>query len=236
MQHKTAKRTTIRDVAKAAGVSPITASRAMQGSDLVRPRTREKVVNAARKLDYIPNLAAGTLATNASHLVAVILPNMSNSIFADTLQSISDSLRDSGYQLLVGYSDNSPDQEESLVRTFLSRRADAIVLTGHVHSEQTNTLLKRADIPIVEMWSLNDEPLGACVGISNFGAAFSMTEYLLEKGYRNIGFIGGLLENNDRTQSRLDGYRAMPFLPRQTLSPSARFWNVTARANAYRGM
>ncbi len=208
MRHRNNKRATIRDVAKVAGVSPITASRAMQNSTKVRPATRQKVVDAARQLDYIPNLAAGTLATNASHLVAVILPNMSNSIFADTLQSISDSLRDSGYQLLVGYSDNSPELEESLVRTFLSRRADAIVLTGHVHSDQTNALLKSAAIPIVEMWSLNDEPLGACVGISNFDAAYSMTDYLFGKGHRKIGFIGGLLENNDRTQSRLDGYRA----------------------------
>ncbi len=208
MRHRNDKRATIRDVAKVAGVSPITASRAMQNSGKVRPATRQKVVDAARQLDYIPNLAAGTLATNASHLVAVILPNMSNSIFADTLQSISDSLRDSGYQLLVGYSDNSPELEESLVRTFLSRRADAIVLTGHVHSDQTNALLKSAAIPIVEMWSLNDEPLGACVGISNFDAAYSMTDYLCGKGHQKVGFIGGLLKNNDRTQSRLDGYRA----------------------------
>lgn len=208
MRHRNEKRATIRDVARAAGVSPITASRAIQGSDVVRPRTREKVVRAASELNYIPNLAAGTLSTNASHLVAVILPNMSNSIFADTLQSISDSLRDSGYQLLVGYSDNSPELEESLVRTFLSRRADAIVLTGHVHSSDTNALLKSADVPIVEMWSLSDNPLGSCVGISNFDAAYSMTDYLYRKGYRNIGFIGGLLKNNDRTQSRLEGYRA----------------------------
>jgi len=208
MQDRNGRRATIRDVAKAAGVSPITASRAMQGSGLVRPGTMEKVVRAAKQLDYIPNLAAGTLSTNASHLVAVILPNMSNSIFADTLQSISDSLRDSGYQLLVGYSDNSPELEESLVRTFLSRRADAIVMTGHVHSEETNTLLGRAGVPIVEMWSLNDNPLDTCVGISNFDAARSMTDYLVTKGHRHIAFIGGLLENNDRTQSRLDGYRA----------------------------
>ena len=208
MRPRNEKRATIRDVAKVAGVSPITASRAMQNSGKVRPDTREKVVEAARQLDYIPNLAAGTLATNASHLVAVILPNMSNSIFADTLQSISDSLRDSGYQLLVGYSDNSPELEESLVRTFLSRRADAVVLTGRVHSEHTNALLKSAAIPIVEMWSLNDEPLGTCVGISNFDAAHSMTDYLHSKGHHRIGFIGGLLENNDRTQSRLEGYRA----------------------------
>ncbi|MGI9364823.1 MAG: LacI family DNA-binding transcriptional regulator [Rhizobiaceae bacterium] len=208
MPDRTQRRATIRDVAKAAGVSPMTASRAMQGSGLVRPGTRDKVVRAANDLDYIPNLAAGTLSTDASHLVAVILPNMSNSIFADTLQSISDSLRDSGYQLLVGYSDNSPDLEESLVRTFLSRRVDAVVLTGHVHSPQTNALLKKAAVPIVEMWSLECDPIGACVGISNFDAAFSMTDYLIRKGYSRIGFIGGVLKNNDRTQSRLEGYRA----------------------------
>ena len=208
MRQRSEKRATIRDVAKAAGVSPMTASRAMQGSGKVRPGTRQKVVEAAQRLDYIPNLAAGTLATNASHLVAVILPNLSNSIFADTLQSISDSLRDSGYQLLVGYSDNSPEIEESLVRTFLSRRVDAIVLTGHMHSKHTNALLESGEIPIVEMWSVSEDPIGACVGISNFDAAYSMTDYLCRKGHQSIAFIGGLLENNDRTQSRLEGYRA----------------------------
>lgn len=198
---------TIRDVAKTAGVSPITASRALQNSSLVRPATREKVAQAAKDLAYIPNFAAGTLSSDISRIIAVIVPNMSNSIFADTLQSIANSLRPSGYNLLIGSNDYSLELEEDLVRTFLSRRADALVLTGHLHSEETVSLIKGSGVPTIEMWSITDDPLGVSVGISNYDAAFAMTRHLLDQGHRKIGFIGGLLENNDRTQSRLRGYR-----------------------------
>ncbi len=198
---------TIRDVAKTAGVSPITASRALQDSDLVRPATREKVARAAKELAYIPNFAAGTLSSDISRIIAVIVPNMSNSIFADTLQSIANSLRPAGYNLLIGSNDYSLELEEDLVRTFLSRRVDALVLTGHLHSEETRSLIKGSGVPTVEMWSITDKPLGISVGISNYDAALAMTRHLLDKGHRKIGFIGGLLENNDRTQSRLRGYR-----------------------------
>ena len=207
MRKKPPKLVTVRDVAKVAGVSPITVSRALQNSTLVREATRIKVRKAAEELAYIPNFAAGTLSSNVSHMVGVIVPNMSNSIFAETLQSIANALRPSGYNLLIGHSDYSLEQEEMLLRTFLSRRADAIVLTGCSHSDGTRAMLKAAGVPTVEMWSLPDEPIGVCVGISNHQAAFTMTNHLLAKGHRKIGFIGGELEDNDRTQGRLQGYR-----------------------------
>ena len=206
MAKERSKQATIRDVARLAGVAPITASRALQKPDMVKEKTRLKVRKAADELSYIPNLVAGMLASNVSNMVAVIVPNLSNSIFADTLQSIAAVLRPQGYHLLIGHCDYSSEQEEELLRTFLSRRADAVVLTGLSHSEGTRALIRSSRVPTVEMWSVTDQPLGVCVGISNHDAAYSMTRYLIGKGRRNIGFIGGHVQNNDRAQSRLQGY------------------------------
>jgi len=92
------------DVARAAGVSSITVSRTLLTPEKVAPETRRRVESAIRRLRYVPNLAAGTLASSRSRIVAVIVPNMANSVFAETLQGMSDILRKADYHLLIGNS------------------------------------------------------------------------------------------------------------------------------------
>lgn len=199
---------TIRDVAAAAGVSPITASRALSGSKQVRQETRRRVEAAAEALGYIPNFAAGMLSSRESKMIAVVVPNFAHSIFATTLQEIGDGVRGQGYQLLIGCSDYSDEREEELVRTFLSRGADAIVLTGHLHTQATREMVVKSGKPVIEMWSLGAAPLGMSVGVSNYRAALTATRHLLSIGRRRIAYIGGDLAGNDRAQARIDGYRA----------------------------
>ena len=198
---------TIRDVARVAGVAPITVSRALQAPDKVAPSTLARVQDTVRELGYVPNLAAGTLASNKSHLVAIIVPNIANAIFAETIQTLADTLRPKGYHLLIGHSRYEPEEEEDLVRAFLARRLDGIVLTGHTHSSGTVELLRQAAIPVVEMWTIAPEPIRVCVGFSNFDASYRMTAHIASKGYQRIGYIGGPVENNDRTAQREAGYR-----------------------------
>lgn len=114
-----------------------------------------KVEKSASELNYIPNLTAGTFSSNVSKLVAVIVPNLSNSIFADTFQALADVLRPEGYEMLIGHSDYDLEKEETLVRTYLLRQADVIVWTGHIHSADARKLLTAANVPIVGMWSLS---------------------------------------------------------------------------------
>ncbi len=197
----------MRDVALAAGVSAITVSRVITSPDRVAPDTRKRVERAIRSLRYVPNLAAGTLASSRSRIVAVIVPNMSNSVFAETLQGLSDILRKADYHLLIGNSGYSLGEEQSLVTTFLARRPDGIVLTGYTHTQRTVQMLRAARIPVVEMWNLSERPLDTMVGFSNFEAARAMTRHLGDKGYRRIGYIGGLTHDNDRTLQREAGYR-----------------------------
>lgn len=198
----------MRHVARLAGVSPITVSRTLRSPATVAEATRTKVQKAIAELNYVPNLVAGALSNNRSRMIAVIVPNISNSVFARTLQGMTDRLKTAGYQMIIGYSGYSPEEEEALVETMLARRPEGIVVTGHTHTRRTRALLKRARMPVVEMWCLPDKPLDVAIGFSNFEAARAMTLHVAKKGYCRIGYIGGLTQNNDRTSAREAGYKA----------------------------
>ncbi len=198
----------MRDVAEMAGVAVTTVSRVLTNPDHVSPKTLKAVTRAIEKLGYLPNRTAGSLRSNRSNMIAVLVPNISHSAFAETLQGMADRFRDEGYQLLIGHTGYSLKEEEDLVATLLSRRPDGIILTGYTHTEATTRLLKSARIPIVEMWNLCDHPLDMMVGYSNFEAARTMTRHIIERGYRRIGYIGGLVMDNDRTRQREAGFMA----------------------------
>ncbi len=198
----------MRDVAEMAGVAVTTVSRVLTSPEYVSPKTLRAVNLAIEKLGYLPNRTAGSLRSNRSNMIAVLVPNISHSAFAETLQGMADRFRTEGYQLLIGHTGYSLKVEEDLVGTLLSRRPDGIVLTGYTHTEATTRLLKLARIPIVEMWNLCDQPLDLMVGYSNFDAARAMTRHIIERGYRRIGYIGGLVMDNDRTRQREAGFMA----------------------------
>lgn len=198
----------MRDVAEMAGVAVTTVSRVLAYPDQVSPKTLEAVNKAIEKLGYLPNRAAGSLRSNRSNIIAVLVPNISHSAFAETLQGMADRFRDYGYQLLIGHTGYSLKEEEDLVGTLLSRRPDGIVLTGYTHTEATTRLLKSARIPVVEMWNLTEDPLDIMVGYSNYEAARSMTQHIIERGYQRIGYIGGVVMDNDRTRQREAGFIA----------------------------
>ncbi len=131
------KRPTILDVAQLAGVATMTVSRAIRTPELVSKVMRARVEDAIRKLDYIPNRMAGSLSSQKNQLVAVVVPSINHSIFAETLEIMSDLFESHGYQVLIGNSGWSIDKEFDLVKTALSRGAEGIVLTGYTHWPET---------------------------------------------------------------------------------------------------
>ncbi|WP_198598349.1 LacI family DNA-binding transcriptional regulator [Mangrovicella endophytica] len=196
------------DVAREAGVGTMTVSRALRSPEQVSEKIRARITDAVRKLNYIPNTAAGTLRSNRSHMVAAIVPTISHSIFADTIEAMSEVLQRAGFHLVIGQSNYGLDQEEALIRTFIARQPEAIVVTGYTHTPAAAALLKSSGLPVVEIWNTCSSPIDASVGISNFDASHAMTRFLLQRGYRRIGYIGGLKRGNDRTVQREAGYRA----------------------------
>ncbi len=193
------------DVAQLAGVSMMTVSRAIREPAKVAPATRARVTAAIAKLGYVPNLTAGSLASQRSGIIAAIVPTIDNSIFAETMRGLTDTLAAAGYQLLLGQTAYDANAEDALVAAFLGRRVDGMVITGVEHSAVTRRRLLKAGIPVVETWDLTPNPIDMVVGFSNRDAGRAIARYLLDQGYLRLGFAGG---GDDRTRSRLAGFEA----------------------------
>lgn len=180
---------TLEDVARAAGLSSMTVSRALNTPQLVRPKTVEKVLAAVKATGYIPNALAGGLASRRSKLIAVVVPQINNNMFVDTIQAISDELAVRGYHMLLCVAGYTQQTEADLVAALLSRRPDGIVLTGIHHSTDLKKVILNASVPVVEIWDLTPTPLDMLVGFSHEKVGQATAEYLLRKGYRRPGLL-----------------------------------------------
>lgn len=195
----------IEDVAALAGTSPITVSRVLRAPAKVAPATRAKVAAAIEQLGYIPNLSASSLASRRSGIVGLLVPTIDNSIFAQTVQGLSDAIGTAGLQLLLGDFRYSDEGERALVRALVGRQPEALVVVGVVRDQALRQMLQRLAIPVVETWDLTDGPIDTVVGFSNEAAGAAMARHLLECGRRRLAFVGGL---DHRARSRRAGFTA----------------------------
>lgn len=180
---------TLDDVARAAGLSSMTVSRALNTPDQVRPETVKRVLAAVKATGYIPNALAGGLASRRSKLVAVLVPHINDPLFADTLQAMGETLSQRGYQMLLCSAGYTPQTETELVSTLMSRRPDGIVLTGIHHANDLKKIIFNASVPVVETWDITPTPIDMLVGFSHEKAGLATAEYLLGKGYRRPGLV-----------------------------------------------
>lgn len=199
---------TMAEVAAAAGVSMQTVSRALRFPDTVTPDTRKLIDKAIKKTHYVHNLAASHLASSKSNTVAAIIPTLSTSVFAETIQHFSDVLHDGGYQIFLGNTDYQLEREEEVIRSLLGRRPDGIFIIGTHHSKKSTALLKRAGIPVVEGWDMTAKPIDRLVGFSNRAAIAAMVDHLVQSGRRHIVFAGVLRQGDSRAAERRDGFIA----------------------------
>ncbi|WP_296952597.1 LacI family DNA-binding transcriptional regulator [uncultured Massilia sp.] len=200
-------RTTLEEVAAHAGVSTMTASRALSQPRLVSDATRAKVELAVAELGYVPNRAARALASAQSRVIVALVPSLSNVVFTAVLDGIQDALAAGDYQLLIGNTRYSDAEEEKLLRTYLQSNPDGILLSSLSHSPEVARMLAASRVPAVSMMDLADEADvdRMSVGFSQLDAGGALTRHLLGRGYRRIAFIGAQLD--ERTLRRADGYR-----------------------------
>lgn len=185
------ERVTMRDVAKAVGMSPMTVSRALRDDETVSPRTRALVRNAAQSLGYVYDSTAQAFRTQKSGFVAVTLPSVNNANFAETFRALSNGLANVGVQLLLGSTNYRVEKEEELVGQLLARNPEALVLTGGHHTDVTREIIQGRGLPVIEMWDLPPSPLDHVVGFSNADAMQHIVDHLVQQGRRKLAFVGG---------------------------------------------
>lgn len=199
-------RVTLADVARAAGVSPITASRALRRQRSVDPDLVERVREAAGRLGYVPDAAARALASARSSHVAVLVPLLSNNLFVEVLEAVQRTLAPEGYQTLIGVTHYLPEEEEALLRSYLAQRPAGLLLTGFDRTEAARALIEASALPCVHMMETARAPGIYSVGLSQYEAGRAITEHLLSRGRRCIAFAAGQLD--PRVMQRAEGYRA----------------------------
>lgn len=187
---------TLSEVAQHAGVSSQTVSRAIRQPGLVSEDTLERVQQSIRETGYVPNLAASHLASNRSNTIAALIPAVSASIFAETIQGLDSVMAPHGYHIFIGITEYSQEQEEEMLRALLGRRPDGILLVGTEHTAGARALLSAAHVPIVESWELAEDPVDSVVGYSNYDAMMELLEHVHSLGYR-FPVLGGHFSTGD---------------------------------------
>lgn len=216
---------TMSDVAKLAGVSPMTVSRALRPDASASENTRKKILEAADKLGYVLDSTAAGLSSRKTGFVAVTIPSINNANFANTVRGLTEGLRESGLQVLLGFTDYDVKEEERLIEAFLRRRPEAVVVTGGVHTERCRRYLAASGVPVIEIWDLPNSPIEHSVGFSNLKAGRTMANYLVDKGFKKIGFIGGNRSQDARGSDRREGFAEV--LEERNLS-TERLWDSDA--------
>jgi LacI family gluconate utilization system Gnt-I transcriptional repressor len=204
-------RVTLSDVAAAAGVTAITVSRYLREPAVVAAATAERIRAALAETGYVPNKQAGLLASGRSNIVAALLPNLANSIFAETAQGLSDVLQPAGHELLIASTGYSLEREEEQLRVLLGWHPAAVVVTGRRHSAGARRLLtdaQQSGTPVIEIWDRHAEAPRrrsaelTQIGFNHDDVGRAMAEHLLRAGHRRLAYVDSGVAEDYRAHER----------------------------------
>lgn len=206
------KRATIKDVAYHAGVSPTTVSMVLNGKDASLPeRTRERVRRAAEELDYSTDFMARALVTRKTNIIGVVIPDISNAFFAESVRHIQVEFAEHGYDIILCNSEERAENDFRYVRLLAGRNVDGLILTPSAetlterNAEKMRALLSGLRIPYLffDRYYRGEDPK---VAIDNAESSYRAAQYLLDRGHKKIGAIAGPLTLNS-SRNRLKGLR-----------------------------
>jgi LacI family transcriptional regulator len=208
LRQKALKRTksrniiTINEIAREAGVSIATVSRFFNQPSKVKGHTRERVSAVIDRHHYVSHGLAGGLASRRSRLLGLVIPTVTNSIYASSTQAIHHAAQEAGYTVLVGVSDFSAAREAELIHQLISRRVEGLILTGEQRAPATYEKIVRNHCPFVITWKRTTSRDHPSVSFDNVKATRAVIDHLLDLGHRRIGFACGQTDLNDRALQR----------------------------------
>ncbi|MGK9230453.1 LacI family DNA-binding transcriptional regulator [Inquilinus limosus] len=193
------------DVAAYAGVGMITVSRVLREPHRVSETLQRVVNDAIRELNYVPNLSARALASTRSGVIGVLVPSLTQVVFADVLRGIYDGVDGTDLQIQVANTRYDPLEEERLIGVFLRQKPSAMIVSGIDQTANARRMLEKAGCPVVQIMDLSPDPIDRIIGFSHEDAGRRMTEHLIEQGYTRVAFLSGWM--NNRSAGRRSGYQ-----------------------------
>src|SRR5665647_1561091 len=198
---------TIYDVAREAGVSMATVSRVVNNNPNVKPQTRKKVFEAIERLGYRPNAVARGLASKKTTTVGVVIPDISNAIFAEVARGIEDIANMYRYNIILCNADKKKEKEISVINTLLEKQVDGLLFMGGTVTNVHLVAFRSSSVPIVLCATTDDNNSIPAVDIDHEEAAFDAVNLLIQEGHRNIGMISGTLQDPANGYARFQGYK-----------------------------
>ncbi len=198
---------TIYDVARESGFSMATVSRVINGSTQVKPATRKKVLEVVERLGYRPNAVARGLASKKTTTVGVIIPDISNSFFAEVVRGIEDIASMYNYNIILCNSDRSIDKEITLINTLFEKQVDGLLFMGGKVTDVHLNIFQTAYVPVVLATTKDSDRIFPSVDINHFLAAKDAVKAFIDSGHTKIGYISGPLSDPLSGYERFSGYK-----------------------------
>ncbi|MDN7131717.1 gluconate operon transcriptional repressor GntR [Halomonas sp. MC140] len=199
------KRPTLQDIANHVGATKMTVSRCLRDPETVSEALRTRIFSVAEQVGYIPNRAPDLLSRATSHSIGVLVPSLTNQVFADVIVGIESLTEPAGYHLMLAHYGYSPELEERSLASLLSYNVDGVILSDRDHTPRSLRMLETAGIPVVEIMDTYRPALQQSVGYDNVQAAYDMVSAMIQRGRRQVIYLGVRLD--ERTRQREQGYR-----------------------------
>ena len=194
-------KTTIKDIAKASGYGVGTVSRVLSNDKSVSDKTRQKILDVIKELDYIPNVNGARLKQKHSKVIAVLVPVIYHPFFAEFVEELEKVSMDNNYSLLLVTSQNNIDKEKEIINMIKSHRVDGAIFVTHYNHDENK--LKGCPLVSIDRHLGNDIPL---ITSDNYDATMNALEKLFESGARKIAFIGSKPSVDSEVNLRYQAY------------------------------
>ncbi|MCG9603300.1 LacI family DNA-binding transcriptional regulator [Vibrio sp. Isolate31] len=200
-----AKKVTLSDVAKAAGVSTATVSRVVNNKGSVKEKLKLHIEQQIQLLGYVADGSARALASNKSRMIGAVIPTLENAIFASGINAVEAVLKKFGYTLLVAVFNYDQHNELAQIRSLMEQGIDGLLLVGNDHLPETYALLEQREQLFVNTWAFEKNNPYPCVGFDNKAAAKQVAQHLIELGHTKFSVVSALQVGNDRARGRIAG-------------------------------
>ncbi len=201
------KRLALQDIADRVGVTKMTVSRYLKDPTQVSKATGEKIQAVIDEVGYVASRVPDILSNSTSKAIGILIPSISNQVFAAVVQGIESVTEPSGYQTMIAHYGYDKDVEEKRIESMLSYQVDGLILSECEHTEKSLRMIESAGIPVVEVMDSCLPPIDLAVGLNHRAASEAMIRRMLENGKKKIAFIAARMDI--RVRQRLQGYHNM---------------------------